>query len=96
MRWADTAATAWHFRTAAGQEVDLVLDTPDQRVMGIEIKASASLNQRDFDGLRELRDAAGRVFTRGVVLYTGEQLLPFEDKLWAVPLGALWAGGAAA
>ena len=72
LRWADTAATAWHFRTAAGQEVDLVLDTPDQRVVGIEIKASASLNQGDFDGLRELRGAAGRAFTRGVVLHTGE------------------------
>ena len=96
LRWTDTAATAWHFRTAAGQEVDLVLETPDQRVVGIEIKASANLNQGDFDGLRELRDAAGRAFTRGVVLYTGEQLLPFEDKLWAVPLGVLWAGGAAA
>jgi predicted AAA+ superfamily ATPase len=95
-RWANTAATAWHFRTAAGQEVDLVLETPDQRVVGIEIKASASLTQRDFDGLRELSDAAGRAFTRGVVLYTGEQLLPFEDRLWAVPLGVLWAGGAAA
>jgi predicted AAA+ superfamily ATPase len=96
LRWADTAATAWHFRTAAGQEVDLVLETPDQRVVGIEIKASASLNQGDFDGLRELRRAAGPAFTRGVVLYTGEQLLPFEDKLWAVPLGVLWAGGALA
>ena len=96
LRWADTAASAWHFRTAAGQEVDLVLESPDQRIVGIEIKASASLNQGDFDGLRELRRAAGRAFTRGAVLYTGEQLLPFEDKLWAVPLGALWAGGAAA
>ena len=72
LRWADTAATAWHFRTAAGQEVDLVLDTPDQSVVGIEIKASASLNQGDFDGLRELRGAAGQAFTRGVVLHTGE------------------------
>ena len=43
---------------AAGQEVDLVLETPNQRIVGIEIKASASLTQGDFDGLRELRGAA--------------------------------------
>lgn len=90
LRWAGTAAVARHFRAAAGKKADLVLETPDQRVVDIEIKASASLNQPDLDGLRELRDlrdAAGWVFTRGVVLYTGEQLLPFEDKLWAVLLG---------
>jgi predicted AAA+ superfamily ATPase len=95
LRWAETAATAWHFRTAAGQEVDLVLETPSQRVVGIEVKASARLTQSDFDGLRELRKGAGEGFARGIVLYTGDQLLPFEDTLWAVPMGVLWAGGGA-
>jgi uncharacterized protein len=93
LRWAATAATAWHFRTAAGQEVDMVLETPSQRIVGIEVKASARLTQSDFDGLRTLREAAGKAFARGIVLYTGDQLLPFEDKLWAVPMGVLWAGG---
>ena len=96
LRWADTAATAWHFRTAAGQEVDLVLETPAQRVVGIEVKASAHLTQGDFHGLHELAMAAGEGFARGVVLYTGEQLMPFEEDLWAVPLGVLWAGGGGA
>jgi predicted AAA+ superfamily ATPase len=96
LRWADTAATAWHFRTAAGQEVDLVLESPNQRVVGIEVKASASITQGDFHGLRELANAVGEGFARGVVLYTGEQLMPFEGNLWAVPLGVLWAGGGGA
>lgn len=91
LRWADTAATAWHFRTAAGQEVDLVLEAPGPRIVGVEVKASASITQGDFSGLRELANAAGKAFVRGVVLYTGEQLMAFEDKLWAVPLGVLWA-----
>lgn len=91
--WAETVATAWHFRTAAGQEVDLVLEAPGQRIVGIEVKASASLGQSDFNGLRELRIAAGQHFVRGVVLYTGEQLIPFDDTLWAVPMSVLWAGG---
>ena len=91
LRSAATAPTAWHFRTAAGREVDLVLAAPGGRVVGIEVKASASLSQGDFNGLRELASAAGKGFARGIVLYTGEQLLPFEDHLWAVPLGVLWA-----
>jgi hypothetical protein len=93
--WAATAATAWHFRTAAGQEVDLVLEAPDQRIVGVEIKASASLGPSDFNGLRELRASAGQAFVRGAVLYTGEQLMPFDDRLWAVPMAVLWAGGQA-
>lgn len=96
LRWADTAAAAWHFRTAAGREVDLVLETPAGRVVGIEVKASASITQGDFDGLRELAQVAGGGFARGVVLYTGEQLMPFEENLWAVPLSVLWAGGGGA
>jgi len=87
------ALGAWPPCRASGQEVVLVLETPDQRAVGTEIKASASLTQGDFDGLRELRRAAERAFTRGVVLYTGDQLLPCEDDLWAVPMGVLWAGG---
>jgi uncharacterized protein len=93
LRWADTAATAWHFRTASGREVDMVLEAPNQRIVGIEVKASASIDQGDFNGLRELAAAAGKNFVRGVVFYSGEQLVPFEERLWAVPLGVLWAGG---
>lgn len=57
LRWAGTAGAAFHFRTAAGQEVDRVLETPNRRIVGIDIKVSASLHQGDFAGLRELRDA---------------------------------------
>lgn len=93
LRWAGTPATPWHYRTAAGHEVDLVLEAAGQRIVGIEVKASASVSQSDFGGLRELAEATGEAFVRGVLLYTGEQLLPFGDRLWAVPLGVLWAQG---
>ena len=91
LRWAETAATAWHYRTAAGREVDMVLEASGQRVAGIEVKASASVSHADFAGLRELAGDAGTGFVRGIVLYTGEQLVPFEEHLWAVPISVLWA-----
>ena len=96
LRWAETAAAAWHFRTAAGRAVDLVLEAPGRRIVCVEVKASASLTQSDFAGLRELAYAAGQGFARGIVLYTGEQLMPVEERLWAVPVGVLWAGSVAA
>jgi predicted AAA+ superfamily ATPase len=73
-----------------------VLEAPGSRLVGVEVKASASLTQSDFNGLRELASAAGNGFARGVVLYTGEQLVPFDERLWAMPLGVWWAGGARA
>lgn len=84
------SATPYHFRSAVGQEVDLVLEKPGQYIAGIEIKAAAKLEPRDFDGLRTLAADSGDKFIRGVVLYLGEQRLQFADKLWAEPLGSLW------
>ncbi len=88
--WSRHAATPYHFRTAIGQEVDLVLEAPGQRIAGIEVKASSNVSQGDFSGLRTLAETAGDKFVGGVVLYLGEQRLPFADKLWALPISALW------
>jgi hypothetical protein len=81
---------AHHFRTHAGEEVDLVLETPDGRVAGIEVKASATVGAADFKRLRTLADAAGKRFVRGVVLHAGREVVPFGPQLQAVPLSALW------
>ncbi|MBM5810492.1 MAG: ATP-binding protein [Gammaproteobacteria bacterium] len=88
--WSRTAASLYHFRTAAGREVDIVLEGPAQRIAGVEVKAAASVGPRDFDGLRALAEAAGRKFVRGVVLYLGESDVAFGESLRAVPLPALW------
>jgi hypothetical protein len=93
--WSRTAARPYHFRTAAGREVDIVLETPAQRIAGVEVKAAASVGARDFDGLKALADAAGRKFVRGVVLYLGENDVAFGERLRAVPLPRLWEPGRA-
>jgi hypothetical protein len=59
-------------------------------VAGIEVKASATVTAGDFRGLRELKEAAGRRFASGVVLYDGETTASFGDGLFAVPIRALW------
>jgi hypothetical protein len=88
--WSRRSTRLYHFRTASGREVDVVLEGPAQEVAGVEVKASASVGARDFDGLRALAEAAGENFVRGVVLYLGEHDLAFGDDLRAVPLSALW------
>ena len=92
--WSRTRAELLHFRTHAGREVDLVLEADDGRLVGIEVKAAATIAPGDFAGLKALREVRGRRFHRGVVLYTGRTVLPFGTDLWALPLPAMWHLGA--
>jgi predicted AAA+ superfamily ATPase len=91
MGWAGNPAALYHFRTRTGSEVDLVLETRDGRVAGIEVKASSSVSAADVAGLKALATAAGPRFVRGVILYAGQAVVPFGPRLHAVPLSTLWA-----
>jgi hypothetical protein len=57
---------------------------------GVEVKASATVTSADFRGLRKLKDAAGSRFNAGVVLYDGEAIAGFGDRMYAVPIRLLW------
>jgi uncharacterized protein len=59
----------------------------------VEVKATSSVGEGDFRGLKRLRELLGPRFHSGVVLYDGEHVLPFGERLLAVPLSALWARG---
>ncbi len=87
----DTAYRFSHFRTRDGQEADIVIEDRRGRVVGIEVKASATVKADDFKGLKLLQEAAGANFVRGVVLYDHHQTVPFGERLLAVPVSALWA-----
>ena len=76
----------YHFLDKDGAEVDIVLEMSGQQVAGIEIKAAPTVTASDFRGLRKLRQASGKRFSAGVVLYDGETAMPFGDNLYAVPI----------
>ncbi len=88
--WSRTHAALYHYRSHAGQEVDLVLEDRRGRVVGIEVKAAAAAGDADFKGLRSLAQDLGPKFHRGVVLYTGHDSVPFGPRLHALPVAALW------
>jgi len=79
----------YHYREKDGNEVDIVIER-DAALAGVEVKASATVSARDFNGLRRLKTAAGKRFVCGALLYRGERALSFGDNLRAVPLRALW------
>lgn len=80
----------WHFRDKDGAEVDIVIERGQGAVAGVEVKASATVTSADFRGLRRLKEASGKKFAGGVVLYDGESSVGFGDGLHAVPVRKLW------
>lgn len=79
-----------HFRDKDRKGVDFVISSGGNAIVGIEVKASATVRPRDFAGLRKLQFATGPSFRFGVLLYTGTQIVPFGDALFAVPVSVLW------
>jgi hypothetical protein len=90
--WSQTQPQFCYWRTASGQEVDVVLEDAAGRLVGMEVKASSTLSSSDVRGLRTLAGVAGKRWVRGVVLYTGTEIIPFAGNLHGVPLGMLWGG----
>lgn len=90
LTWSETRANLFHFRTTTGREVDALLEDAEGRLVGIEIKAAASVSKKDFAGLEAVAEATGTRFVRGLVLYSGDGFVPFGDKYFALPLSALW------
>jgi len=90
LSFSDLRAELMHFRTSDGKEVDFVLERPNGRLVGIEVKSSTRVSHSDFKGLKLLQSVTGDDFTCGVVLYAGNEVVPFGEHLFAVPLASLW------
>lgn len=89
--WSAIPFKLFHFRDSTGKEVDLVMESRNREVVGVEVKAAVSLQGKDFYGLRHLQKLAGERFRCGILLYAGKESLPMGPGLWAMPISALWS-----
>lgn len=91
LTWSETRAKLYHLRSLDNSlEVDFVLEKSNGSICGIEVKSSSSIGAKDLKGLKELRDSAGKKFHRGVILYTGKEVIRFDKNLFALPISSLW------
>jgi predicted AAA+ superfamily ATPase len=88
--WSAARPGLFHYRTHTQQEVDFVLEDARGRLVGIEVKKTASPTSSDFKGLRHLAEQTGKRFLRGILLYTGSTSVAFEANQNAVPVSSLW------
>ena len=88
--WSDLGVDLFQYRDRYGHEIDLICEAPDGRVVGIEVKASATTRPGHATHLAWLRDRLGDRFIAGIVLYAGALSLPLGDRITAHPLSILW------
>jgi predicted AAA+ superfamily ATPase len=89
--WAHERVAFSHFRDKERNEVDIVMENRRSQIVGIEVKAAASVTRSDFHGLRRLAEACGDRFVLGLVLYDHDQVIPFAERMLAAPLSSLWS-----
>jgi hypothetical protein len=88
--WLDGITGSHHWRTYDGEEVDLVIERDDGRIVAIEVKSGTRVPREDLRGLERLRDLVGTGFIAGVTLYTGERSYLAGDRLYVVPIDRIW------
>jgi hypothetical protein len=74
--------------------VDIILEDAAGQLVGVEVKASATVTSSDFKGLRALQEMTGKLFKRGVIFYNGTETVAFGSNLSAVPIieSLAWRG----
>lgn len=87
LAWRDARsarAEVLYWRTAAGEEVDFVIEAGD-RLLPIEIKATARPRLRDTTRLRSFRKEYGGQARAGLLLHSGETVEWLAADVLAVP-----------
>jgi predicted AAA+ superfamily ATPase len=79
----------YYYRDKDKVEVDFILENHARKIIGIEVKASHTIFNQDFRGLRKLADLTDKNWLSGIVLYNGDKCLSFGDKFWAIPFSML-------
>ena len=72
------------WRTATGQEVDFVIETP-ARVLPVEVKASGRVTPADARGLETFLDEYADLTDGALLLYDGDKTYPLTTRVLAAP-----------
>ncbi len=92
LRANDPELRAYHLHLDGGRhEVDILLEAPDGRLIGIEVKADSAPASSSARHLGWLRDKLGNRFVAGMVLHTDPQPYVIGDRLLSLPICCLWA-----
>ena len=88
---AEDACQLYHYRDKDKREIDFLIERDDRHKLAIAIKSGIGIKKSDFKHIEWFRDNLSKgVPVIGVVLYAGDDILPFGKNLWAVPFDCMW------
>lgn len=88
--WCKTPFNIYHYRSHSGMEVDFVLENFNGKCIAIEIKKSKHVTLGDFKGIDAFEKDIEKNFQCGIILYQGNDILPFKNNWFAIPIAKLW------
>jgi predicted AAA+ superfamily ATPase len=82
----------YQYRDRLGREIDFLVEREDGALLGIEVKASHNISKDDFKPQKWFADniLKNKEPYTGIVVYSGDRVIPFGENLLAVPIAALW------
>jgi len=81
----------YHYRDRLDREIDFIVENNRGELLGIEVKAGTSFSPDDCRHMTWFKNniVPDKPFT-GVVLHSGQDILPLGENMYAVPIAALW------
>jgi predicted AAA+ superfamily ATPase len=73
------------YRTNDKKEIDFIIKTKNEYI-AIEVKTSSTISRKDISTMKEIKN----LIKYGIVLYNGDEILPFGENIFAVPYGVLF------
>ena len=73
-----------------GREVDFIIESLNGKTIGIEVKLDGTVNEKDWANMNVLKETVGSRFLKGIIIYTGTELIQVSRNIWAVPVNYLW------
>lgn len=80
----------YHYRDREKREIDFIIQDSNN-IYGIEVKSGTLISRDHFKHLKWFKNnlVKDKHFV-GIVLYSGENVVPFGEDLYAVPINNLW------
>jgi len=73
-----------------GKEVDFVIENQKGKLIGIEVKLDGTINEKDVANMTALKETMGNRFVKGIIIYTGNELVQVGGNIWAVPVNYIY------
>ena len=77
----------FYYRTQDKKEIDFIIKK-GERILAIEVKSSHSVKREDFKHIIDFQQKSSKDIL-GIVFYSGDSIVGFGEKLFAIPLAFL-------